>query len=142
MLGFKTAFVRYLAAVENLSHEFVQLVAESLGLAPDGLARFFDARERMQHRSKVQYGATPNHAAARLIARFVCQIVKYPTRDEVASEQGVGPHFDAGFLTFVSPPLFFFGAFFPFPHSLCRRFLRSPKEPLHTYRFVGPRGNQ
>jgi isopenicillin N synthase-like dioxygenase len=30
------------------------------------------------------------------------QIVKYPTRDEVASEQGVGPHFDAGFLTFVS----------------------------------------
>ncbi len=31
------------------------------------------------------------------------QIVKYPTRDEVASEQGVGPHFDAGFLTFVSP---------------------------------------
>ncbi|KAH9071137.1 Clavaminate synthase-like protein [Lactarius deliciosus] len=78
--GFKAAFVRYLAAVENLSHEFVQLVAESLGLAPDGLARFFDARERMQHRSK---------------------IVKYPTRDEVASEQGVGPHFDAGFLTFL-----------------------------------------
>lgn len=32
------------------------------------------------------------------------QIVKYPTRDEVSSDQGVGPHFDAGFLTFVSPP--------------------------------------
>ena len=31
------------------------------------------------------------------------QIVKYPTRDEVSSDQGVGPHFDAGFLTFVSP---------------------------------------
>ena len=30
------------------------------------------------------------------------QIVKYPTRDEVSSDQGVGPHFDAGFLTFVS----------------------------------------
>jgi hypothetical protein len=26
----------------------------------------------------------------------------YPTRDEVASEQGVGPHCDGGFLTFVS----------------------------------------
>ena len=33
------------------------------------------------------------------------QIVKYPTRDEVNSDQGVGPHFDAGFLTFVSPSL-------------------------------------
>ncbi|KAI9453766.1 hypothetical protein BJY52DRAFT_1225415 [Lactarius psammicola] len=27
-------------------------------------------------------------------------MVKYPTRDAVTSEQGVGPHFDAGFLTF------------------------------------------
>ena len=53
MPGFKTAFVRYLTAVESLSYEFVQLVAEALGLAPDGLARFFDARERMQHRAKV-----------------------------------------------------------------------------------------
>ncbi|KAN0140987.1 Clavaminate synthase-like protein [Lactarius tabidus] len=78
--GFRTAFVRYLAAVENLSYEFVRLVAEALGLVPDGLARFYDAPERMQHRSK---------------------IVKYPTRDQVASEQGVGPHFDAGFLTFL-----------------------------------------
>jgi isopenicillin N synthase-like dioxygenase len=55
--GFKTAFVRYLAAVESLSHEFVQLVAEALGLAPDGLTRFFDARERMQHRAKVRRAA-------------------------------------------------------------------------------------
>lgn len=37
-----------------MSYEFVRLVAEALGLAPDGLARFYDAPERMQHRSKVQ----------------------------------------------------------------------------------------
>ncbi|KAI9463183.1 hypothetical protein BJY52DRAFT_1414887 [Lactarius psammicola] len=62
--GFKTTSMRYLAAVESLSYEFTGL------LAPDGLARCFDARERLQHRAK---------------------IVKYRTRDAVASEQGVGP---------------------------------------------------
>ena len=46
--------MRYLAALESLSYEFVRLVAEALGLAPDGLARFYDAPERMQHRSKVR----------------------------------------------------------------------------------------
>ena len=30
------------------------------------------------------------------------QIVKYPSLDEVSSSQGVGPHYDSGFLTFVS----------------------------------------
>ncbi len=114
MPGFKTAFVKYLAAVESLSYKFVRLVAEALGLAPDGLARFFESRERMQHRAKVQH-VTPTHLltrqrlgreADRSLAHSVYQIVKYPTRDEVSSEQGVGPHFDAGFLTFVSPPLF------------------------------------
>ncbi|KAH9035774.1 hypothetical protein EDB85DRAFT_1862721, partial [Lactarius pseudohatsudake] len=78
--GFKTTFEWYLAAVECLSYEFVRLVAEALGLAPDVLARFFDARERMQHHAK---------------------LLKYPTRDEAASEQGIGPHFDAGFMTFL-----------------------------------------
>ncbi|KAI9508295.1 Clavaminate synthase-like protein [Russula earlei] len=78
--GFKATFTRYLGAVESLSYEFAGLVAEALGLPPDGLARFYDAPERMQHRSK---------------------IVKYPTRDQVASGQGVGPHFDGGFLTFL-----------------------------------------
>jgi hypothetical protein len=78
----------------------VQLVAE----APDGLARFFDARERMQYRAKVQY------AARRRLGReddcslaSFCQIVKYPTRDEVGSEQGIGPHFDGGFPDFRKP---------------------------------------
>jgi len=80
--GFKTAFVWYLAAVESLSYEFVRLVAEALGLA-----RFFDARKRMQHRVKVQY-ATHTHLitmqrlgreAGPSLARFLCQVVKYPT---------------------------------------------------------------
>ncbi|KAI0277233.1 Clavaminate synthase-like protein [Russula aff. rugulosa BPL654] len=76
----QTTFLRYLKAVENLSNEFTELVAEALGLPSDGLAQFYGSRDRIQHRSK---------------------IVKYPTRDEVASEQGVGPHCDGGFLTFV-----------------------------------------
>jgi len=63
-----------------MSFEFIGFVAEALGLGPDGLEHFYDARGPMQHRSK---------------------IVKYPTRDEVSSDQGVGPHFDAGFLTFL-----------------------------------------
>ncbi|KAF8503317.1 Clavaminate synthase-like protein [Russula emetica] len=78
--GFKTTFLRYLTAVENLSNEFTELVAEVFGLPSDGLAQFYGARDRIQHRSK---------------------IVKYPTRDEVDSEQGVGPHCDGGFLTFL-----------------------------------------
>lgn len=38
--GFKTTFLRYLKAVENLSNEFIELVAEALGLPSDGVARF------------------------------------------------------------------------------------------------------
>ncbi|KAH9044114.1 hypothetical protein EDB83DRAFT_2523748 [Lactarius deliciosus] len=83
--GFKTTFERYLAAVESPSYEFVRLVAEALGFVPDGLARFFDAHERMQHHAKS---------------------LKYPTRDEAATEQGIGPHFDAGFMTFPVGPEF------------------------------------
>ncbi|ETW79865.1 hypothetical protein HETIRDRAFT_419510 [Heterobasidion irregulare TC 32-1] len=78
--GFKETVLRYLDQVQKLSFEFISLIAEALGLQPDGLARFYDTDEFMQHRSK---------------------IVKYPSQDEVSSDQGVGPHFDAGFLTFL-----------------------------------------
>ncbi|KAI0064576.1 Clavaminate synthase-like protein [Artomyces pyxidatus] len=78
--GFKAAFLKYLGDVAALSYAFAGLVAEALGLPRDGLAQFYDAPERMQHRAK---------------------LVKYPARDAVASDQGVGPHFDAGFLTFL-----------------------------------------
>jgi hypothetical protein len=52
--GFKEAYLKYLSEVEDLSYAFIELVAEALGLSPDGLARFYDSRERMQHRSKVR----------------------------------------------------------------------------------------
>ncbi|KAA1469511.1 Clavaminate synthase-like protein [Dentipellis sp. KUC8613] len=78
--GFKETLLAYLAKVEKLSYEFIGLVAEALGLPPDGLNQFYDAPQLMQHRAK---------------------IVKYPTLDDVSSDQGVGPHYDAGFLTFL-----------------------------------------
>jgi len=78
--GFKETYLEYLEQVSTLSYEFAQLLGEALGLDRDALAQFFDRREHMQHRSK---------------------IVKYPTRDQISSDQGVGPHFDAGFLTFL-----------------------------------------
>jgi hypothetical protein len=52
--GFKTAYLRYLGEVESLGYAFIRLVAEALGLGPDGLAQFYDAPEHMQHRSKVR----------------------------------------------------------------------------------------
>jgi hypothetical protein len=66
--GFRSTFERYMVTVENLSYEFTKLVAEALGLGPDGLARFYDARERMQHRVKVQY-ATLTHLNDVIAAR-------------------------------------------------------------------------
>ena len=78
--GFKETFLKYLEQVERLSYEFNSLLAEAFGLSPAALSPFFDAPENMQHRAK---------------------IVKYPTVDSVTSNQGVGPHFDAGFLTFL-----------------------------------------
>lgn len=62
MPGFKTSFLRYLKAVENLSNEFTELVAEAFGLPSDGLAQFYGARaDRIQHRSKVRLGLVPPH---------------------------------------------------------------------------------
>ncbi|KZV73418.1 Clavaminate synthase-like protein [Peniophora sp. CONT] len=78
--GFKDVVDRYLKAVEQLSYTFIELVAEALGLPPDGFARFFAARENTMHRAK-----------ARSLSGM----------DEVSSDQGVGPHFDGGFLTFL-----------------------------------------
>jgi isopenicillin N synthase-like dioxygenase len=71
----------YLDAVATLGYEFASLVSEALGLAPNALDAFYGPRSELQHRGK---------------------IVKYPTRDTITSDQGVGPHYDAGFLTFVS----------------------------------------
>ncbi|TDL24289.1 Clavaminate synthase-like protein [Rickenella mellea] len=78
--GFRATMLKYLAQVEALGYAFIQLLAEAFGLPPDGLSGFYDDPKLMQHRAK---------------------IVKYPTLDTVSSDQGVGPHFDAGFLTFL-----------------------------------------
>lgn len=77
--GFRSVFERYLKQVQDLSDHFSSLIAESFGLGPEGLAGFYDSPEKMQHRAK---------------------IVHYPVTHD-GSDQGVGPHYDAGFLTFL-----------------------------------------
>ncbi|KAJ7019080.1 hypothetical protein C8F04DRAFT_1149041 [Mycena alexandri] len=78
--GFKTVMERYLLDVQKLSYEFIGLLAEAFGLPATALAQFYDRDEFMQHRGK---------------------IVQYPQTDGTAESQGVGPHYDAGFLTFL-----------------------------------------
>ncbi|KAI0769409.1 Clavaminate synthase-like protein [Trametes elegans] len=82
--GFQETYLRYLAQLEQLSYDFIGLLAESLELPESALEPFFGhAKPKpgfLQHRSKV---------------------VKYPARKEGESDQGVGPHFDGGFLTFL-----------------------------------------
>ncbi|KAF8989788.1 iron/ascorbate oxidoreductase [Cyathus striatus] len=77
--GFRAVYEEYLSQVEALSLKFSSLISEAFGLGPEGLSQFYDAPELMQHRSK---------------------IVKYPVVEN-GSDQGVGPHYDAGFLTFL-----------------------------------------
>ncbi|KAF5376219.1 hypothetical protein D9615_008509 [Tricholomella constricta] len=79
--GFRATLERYLDQVQALSYTFISLLSESFGLAPDALNYFYDTEENMQHRAK---------------------IVQYPiVTDPNADDQGVGPHYDAGFLTFL-----------------------------------------
>lgn len=79
--GFRATLEKYLEQVQELADNFVKILAEALGLGPDGLSRFYDAPELMQHRSKM---------------------VQYPVVNERSpSNQGVGPHYDAGFLTIL-----------------------------------------
>ncbi|PFH45532.1 hypothetical protein AMATHDRAFT_158911 [Amanita thiersii Skay4041] len=79
--GFKSTMEQYLIQVQELSYHFSSLIAESLGLPADGLSQFYDTPPLMQHRGK---------------------IVKYPVLPPSSStDQGVGPHYDAGFLTFL-----------------------------------------
>lgn len=65
--------------MQKLSREILSLVAEALQLPTDAFARFFEP-EGNQDRSK---------------------IVKYPVPTDDSSDQGVGPHYDGGFLTLV-----------------------------------------
>ncbi|ELU42710.1 iron/ascorbate oxidoreductase [Rhizoctonia solani AG-1 IA] len=82
--GFRDAYSAYYKQCADLSFEFMSLLAEALGLPSDAFDRFYDApRDIMLHRAKV---------------------VKYPAMPEGSSDQGVGPHFDGGFLTLVASP--------------------------------------
>ncbi|KAF9241863.1 hypothetical protein BU15DRAFT_87087 [Melanogaster broomeanus] len=78
--GFRNTMESYLSHVQTLSYHFISLLAEAFGLPSDALDKFYDTDELMQHRGKV---------------------VKYPTNDGSLTDQGVGPHYDAGFLTFL-----------------------------------------
>ncbi|KAK7001541.1 Clavaminate synthase-like protein [Favolaschia claudopus] len=78
--GFKVTMERYLLDVQQLSYDFIGLLAEAFGLPPEALKQYYDTDERMQHRGK---------------------IVRYPQTEADAEGQGVGPHYDAGFLTFL-----------------------------------------
>ena len=73
----------YLDQVQDLSYNLSSLLAEAFGLSSNGLAHFHDTDELMQHWSK---------------------IVRYPVVKEGDDDQGVGPHYNAGFLTFVECP--------------------------------------
>ncbi|GJE89980.1 clavaminate synthase-like protein [Phanerochaete sordida] len=75
--GFRRSFEDYVQKCQELANDVLALVAEALGLPRDAFAHFFE--ENNQDRVK---------------------IVKYPapTGD---STQGVGPHYDSGFLTLL-----------------------------------------
>jgi hypothetical protein len=101
--GFRDTMERYLDQIQNLSYKLSSLLVEAFGLPPNGLAHFYDTDERMQHRSK---------------------IVRYPVVKEGDDDQGVGPHYDAGFLTFVACPSVVFPFSCVFYHddfSSCKR---------------------
>ncbi|KAF8331392.1 Clavaminate synthase-like protein [Cantharellus anzutake] len=79
--GFRQDLEAYFEQLKHLSFEFTNLMEEALELQPGALDPFFDGpKELMQHRGK---------------------LVKYPNVNEVSSSQGVGPHYDSGFLTFL-----------------------------------------
>ena len=52
---FKEDFLRYLAQCEELSYQFIDLIAEALGLEKDALRIFFDPV--MLHHTKVRVRA-------------------------------------------------------------------------------------
>ncbi|KAJ5288892.1 Oxidoreductase 2OG-Fe(II) oxygenase family [Penicillium angulare] len=80
--GFRNSLEQYLAEVSRLAVSFISLVAEALDLPPTALNQAFETPQ--QHKLK---------------------IIKYPapaTDDKTGSKfQGVGPHKDSEFLTFL-----------------------------------------
>ncbi|KAF7981354.1 hypothetical protein HWV62_33811 [Athelia sp. TMB] len=121
--GFKSTMERYLAQVQALGYKFIEFLAEAFGLSHDALSQFYNSDKLMQHRAKV-CNLQPDMSQSALHGSFistiscddhrkimdsvyllralVSQIAKYPApTDEIASNQGLGPHYDGGFLTFL-----------------------------------------
>ncbi|KAF8625326.1 hypothetical protein AX15_005456 [Amanita polypyramis BW_CC] len=74
--GYRDAMNSYFDQVTQLAHDLKSLIAEALGLPPDEFDRLYDKPSLTQHNAKVS---------------------KYPA---VGGQiQGVGPHYDAGFVT-------------------------------------------
>jgi len=113
--GFRSAFEQYLDQVQNLSQRFSTLIAESFGLGSEGLAGFYDTPQKMQHRAK---------------------IVRYPVTHD-GSDQGVGPHYDAGFLTFVRRFQNFFPHTEPFIPRILQLLQASPHRGLQVQNLSG-----
>lgn len=64
--------LKYLSQVEELSYEFIKLLAEALGLESDALADFFDQPGNLQHRSKVSISLEPlRQTGINIIAPFI-----------------------------------------------------------------------
>ena len=85
-------------------------------MPPGGLSEFYDKPPLMQHRAK---------------------IVKYPVVQD--HTQGVGPHYDAGFLTFVSMRRSFYSGS-NFAHSQCvhaQLLQASPHRGLQVQNLAG-----
>ena len=80
MPGFRATFSRYVERMQKLSQELLSLAGEALQLPPNAFSRF------------VEPGGNQDRV----------KIVKYPVPVEGSSDQGVGPHYDGGFLTLVS----------------------------------------
>ncbi|KAJ5749369.1 uncharacterized protein N7511_011065 [Penicillium nucicola] len=80
--GFRHALETYLSEVSSLAESFPALIAEALDLPPTAMNQVFDNPQ--QHKLK---------------------LIKYPpppaSRTEDCGFQGVGPHKDSGFLTFL-----------------------------------------
>ncbi|KAL1979657.1 hypothetical protein VTN96DRAFT_5402 [Rasamsonia emersonii] len=76
--GFRPAVEAYLSAVDALAESFKSLVAEALDLPPTAFDQFFEYPQ--QHKLK---------------------LIKYPEPQSDDQTQGVGPHKDSCFLTFL-----------------------------------------
>ena len=77
--GFRDAYARYVRQVDDLGEELLEHIAEALHLPSGAFLRFREP------------GGNLNRA----------KVVKYPVPEDDTSDQGVGPHFDGGFLTLL-----------------------------------------